>query len=816
VKRHKGLLQLSQLLGCIFGLGLIIIVLSRPLGEIQPLGLLISPYSGVWRHSPTSEGEATVLLADALKSRGMGNVEIIFDKNGVPHISSDKDQSVYFAQGFITAYFRLWQMDFLSRLTAGRVSEIIGAKALPVDRFFRRLKLPAAAEASTDLMLNDVATRDAILSYISGVNARIEQLEIDSIPFEYRIFGTHPEPWTPERVAYLSKYLTWELTGYMYDHRFTETKHAISKQLLDLLFPLNSHFPSTIIGDDDLATNQRKNIATRTTKSRNPNYLSESEEVLSNFQIKIPELAAPDTNNGSNNWAIHGSLSSTGKPIISNDIHLSYTLPALWFPIQLTTPNQNVYGASLPGSPGVIIGFNENVSWAVTNGTNDVLDWYRLKFRDETHREYLFNGSWRPVIMTEEKIWLPDGRYEKIQTRESHIGPILFEKGDREHIAETPEGLAIQWTGLIPSNELKTFLLLNRADKTASCLDSLNGYVAPPQNFLCADRFGKVAYRLSGIFPVREGRDGRSIEEAISSRDIWQGFLSPEESPHKNQVDDYIVSANQAPFNGERQSKFGWFFANPFRAESIRGHLENARKRGKISPKDIIAIQADERDLSTLKFIRWTQQKLAHEGINFSKQTQKCLDEVDFESWDGQHRPNSKAAVLASEWLVQLEAYVWRELIGPEKTHFWPQRWRLLETITNDQSFAQLHLPISLSAILNQTLDETCRTLNDHFHRIPNWSDYQVTQIRHTARLPGLGIKSVVAGGTADSIFANKGQHGPTWKMVVSMENPPRAWSMIPGGKNGDPSSREYDGTLQKWSTGEMQPVYFFLRKASK
>ncbi len=811
MNKNRRVLNAVQGIVCLLVAASMAVLLGRSFEDIQPLGKLISPSTGIWRHASTGDTEAQQQLALALKQKGIEDVSLSFDEDGVPHLTAEKDSSLYFAQGFITAYYRLWQMDFLSRLTAGRAAELLGEKALPVDRFFRRLKLPGAAEASADLLVSDLVTREAVLAYVDGVNSRIEQIEITSLPFEYRLFGTHPEPWTPERIAYLSKYMTWELTGYMYDYRYTQTKNKISGEILELLFPRTSKFPATILGDDNSTKKDR--LQTLRSSAATP-------QLVATRQFEPPLEIQSDPQNGSNNWAINGRLMASGRALVSNDLHLSYTLPALWFPIHLASSNQNVFGASLPGSPGVIVGFNDNVSWAVTNGTNDVLDWHSLRFRDENHRAYLFNGTWRPVVISEEKIWLPDGRFELIQTRETHIGPILFEEGDTKNFNETPSGLAIQWTGLIPSNELRTFLLLNRANTTAECLDSLKGYIAPPQNFLCADKDGRISYRLSGVFPAREHSDGRDVREAVGDADVWQGYLASEENPQRDRVADYIVTANQAPFNGDRQADYGWFFANPYRADTIGELIESKKKRGKIRPEEIVEMQANDLNKLTLFFRDWAARHLPHDfPASLPSQhlrSNLCWKEANLASWNGRHDPESKAATLASAWMERFESAVWESVIGNARDHHWPSRWRLMETVTNQEAVAKLGLEKPIGDILLTSLLDACEHLYEAHHDLPAWSAYQTTSIRHTGRIPGLGRKRVKAGGAADSVFANKGHHGPTWKMVVSMETPPRAWAMIPGGKSGDPSSLEYDGALNEWGEGKMKRVHFKPRKGKK
>jgi penicillin G amidase len=807
VNKSRRIFVIAQGLSCLLLTAFMGLLLGRSFEDLHPLGKLISPNSGIWRHQPTDDEAARRQLMIALKQKGIEDVTLTFDEDGVPHITAENDSSLYFAQGFVTAYFRLWQMDFLSRLTAGRAAELLGEKALPVDRFFRRMKLPGAAEASADLLVSDLATRDAVHAYVNGVNARIEQIEIESLPFEYRLFGTHPEPWTPERIAYLSKYMTWELTGYMYDYRYTKTKNKVSGEILELLFPRTSRFPATILGDDSYTSKNRSHVSEGRINSA---------KLVSDIDFKVPAEIQPEPHNGSNNWAINGRYTASGKALLSNDLHLSYTLPALWFPIHLASATHNVFGASLPGSPGVIVGFNDNVSWAVTNGTNDVLDWHSLRFRDEHHREYLFNGTWRPVVISEEKIWLPDGRFELIHTRETHFGPILFEEGDTKNIADTPSGLAIQWTGLVPSNELRTFLSLNRAASTSECLDALKGYVAPPQNFLCADKDGRISYRLSGVFPSRLHSDGRDVREAVGDADVWQGFLTAEESPQKDNVADYIITANQAPFNGDRQADFGWFFANPYRADTIRELIETEKKRGKIRPEDVVKMQADDQNKLTTQFRDWATKRLPADSGTIDIKSGQCWKEANLENWNGRHDRESKAATLTDVWLDQFEQLIWGTVIGSQREHFWPSRWRLMETVMNEESYTRLAGGKAVGEVLRESLRKACDELYESYQHLPGWSEYQITNIRHTGRIPGLGRKMVNAGGAADSVFANKGHHGPTWKMVVSMENPPRAWAMIPGGKNGDPSSLEYDGTLKEWGAGKMKRVHFKPRKGKK
>lgn len=817
--KRKAMLAIKGLV-FFFVLIALCLALGRSFADLGPVGHLLAPSTGVWRHQPASENDLLKNFPAAMDAAGINRVELTIDSDGVPHLVSDDETALYFAQGYVTAYYRLWQMDFMSRITAGRVAELLGEKALPIDRFFRRLKVPSAAEASADLMLNDLSTRNSLIAYSNGVNTRLQQIDISNLPFEYRLFGTFPEPWEPRRAAYLLKFMTWELTGFMYDFRLSSAKTKLSSELFDLLFPIAHRVPGTVMGD-------------RASVPRHRNSRFEAEQIDASFSQmdfalidkKIPDFVRPDPTNGSNNWAIAAKHMSNNRPALSNDLHLGYTLPALWFPIQLTGPGINVYGASLPGAPGVIVGFNENMGWAVTNGTNDVLDWYSLRFRDESRREYLFEDTWRPVILTEEKIHLPDGRYEIIQTRETHIGPILFEEGEAKAVAQTPSGLALQWTGLIPSNELKSFLALNRAKKASDCRDALKGYIAPAQNFVCADQKGAVTYRLAGLFPDRRSRDGRLVNEAVNSSDVWQGFIPPEENPAIENVRDYIITANQAPFNGPQQSDYGWFFSTPYRSLRIEQLIEAKRKSsktsGKLTPEDLIDIQADTGSLLSLTFKELVLKELKNLPLAAKAAEFKCSPvqnlEQELVDWNAVHSPESIIASLMSEWLARYETELWQTRLGPALESYWPNKWRLLEVSKNSAQWAKLwsDSPRSVADVLSSSLSTACMALLESHAKVPDWWEYQATYAQHSGRIPGLGSRKLQTGGSAESVFANKGGHGPTWKMVVTFENTPRAWFMIPGGQSGDPGSKDYDRYLDEWTKGRMRPVQFFKRKES-
>lgn len=798
-------------LASLLGLALLCVGLSRSVSGLSPIGVLIAPSQGLWRHRPTDRLDLISRLEAAVREAGLPAVEMEIDDAEVPHLKSESEVSLYFAQGFVTAYYRLWQMDFLSRITAGQVAEILGEKALPIDRFFRRMRLPAAARASAALMMGDPVTKAPLAAYTRGVNARITQMDITSLPIEYRLFGIVPEAWNEERAAYLLKFMTWELTGYLYDFRITASKAKLAHDIFDILFPLNAKIPGAILKDKlSINTSLKQELAP-----------SSPRQMASINWRDIPDDVLPEAANGSNNWAVPARMMTNHRALLANDLHLGYTLPALWFSIQLTSPTMNVYGASLPGAPGVIVGFTDSMGWAVTNGSDDVLDWYSLRFRDGKRQEYFFENTWRPVVTREETIKVAGGASETVKTRETHVGPVVFDDGDAPAVIEIPSGLAVQWMGHTPSNELKSFLMLNRAESARDCTTALKGYIAPSQNFVCADRTGKIVYKHAGVFPDRKNRDGRFIFEASRDADLWHGTLPPEENPSFETTSDLVITANQAPFNGDSLHRYGWFFASPYRALQIRSLIEE-KKQWK--PEQMIEVQGDTGSWLSKNFVRFVFREgealplkadLAKDvcGFNSGKTVQQALAE-----WDGKYGAESTAAPLINEWLAKLEEMTWTRIIGARDQMYWPNSWRLFELIENEPDSPIWDDPATpekenLSVRFSQSLKLACDSLNAKTGRrsLPTWGSYQQTTMRHAGRFPGLG-RSVAAGGVADSVFANKGQHGPTWKMIVTFEDRPRAWTMIPGGQSGDPASLGYDDQVEKWAAGQMREVKFNSR----
>ncbi|MBX2939769.1 MAG: penicillin acylase family protein, partial [Ferruginibacter sp.] len=337
-----------------------------------PLGKLLSPQHGVWQNAEPMEAD----FNEQINLKGLqGAVEVQFNDRLVPHIFAEYENDAYFVQGYLHARFRLWQMDFQTLAAAGRISEIVGEKALPHDREFRRLGMVYAAERTLEVMEADPVLKAQCDAYTAGVNARIDELTASTLPLEYKLIGYYPERWSNLKTALFLKYMSYDLAARENDFELTNALSYFGRDDYRLLFPLHQDSLDPIVPGVIGSDSALKVMAPISYDTLSP------QETM----VSVYDKPAPET--GSNNWVIAPSRSSTGGPILCNDPHLGLNLPSLWYEIQITTPEFSTYGVSFPGSPAVIIGFNDSIAWGVTNGGRDVRDYYAIEFKDESRSE---------------------------------------------------------------------------------------------------------------------------------------------------------------------------------------------------------------------------------------------------------------------------------------------------------------------------------------------------------------------------------------------------------------------------------------------
>src|SRR5882757_6743226 len=397
----------------------LIFFLNNQWGKIPPLGKFLSPQHGFWQNAePVGKNYGEELSLPGLKDRA----SVYFDQYLIPHVYANSEADACYIQGYLHAKFRLWQMEFQAFAAAGRLSEVLGPgennSILKFDRSMRRLGMVDAAENAVKEIEKDSTSKRDCDAYTSGVNDYIRNMRSGELPLEYKLLNYQPEPWSNLKIALFIKYMAFDLAGADNDFEMTNAKSIFSKQDLAKLYPsiIDSADPIIPKGTHFLPPG----ILPKAPATADSLYFGNKDTVTAR-EMK------PEKSNGSNNWAVSGKKTLSGRPILCNDPHLSTNLPAIWYQMQIRTAGYNVYGVSFPGAPYIVIGFNDSCAWGVTNAGRDVRDYYTIKFKDSTRREYWFNNEWK---MAEKKIdtFRVKGQPEFYDTVAYTIfGPVMYD-----------------------------------------------------------------------------------------------------------------------------------------------------------------------------------------------------------------------------------------------------------------------------------------------------------------------------------------------------------------------------------------------------
>lgn len=777
-------LLLALLLAC---------AVSLKWSDLPPLAPFLNPIKGVWNRGMMALRPFDI---QPIASHFKKKIHYQVDKNLVPHIFAEDEKEAYMAQGFYCASQRLWQMEFLSRLAAGRLSEIFGKRTIELDTHFRNLRLLEAAKASEDLISKDAFTSERIIAFTRGVNLFVDSLKPQDDPFEFKLFGIRPEKWSPLKSSLILKLMTYNLSGHSEDIK--RTRSLLKLNSIELYKTL---YPKDVFGPHYYEI-EPSNLGAL------------ADPYTSVLEKNVAELLKflPSPLNGSNSFATDASHNISGAPLLANDVHLDLTLPNLWYLIQIHTPQFNAMGVSLPGAPGVILGFNQDLSWGSTNSAIDSFDWFLVDV-DSQSKSFNIDSQSIPLKKTTEILKVRNKMDQTISLFDSTLGPIYnFEEKHQIENNRTKSHrwspLLMSWTGHKPSNEFKSFLQLMRAKSVSECREALVGFVAPLQNILCADRV-RSEIILAGFIPQRT-TFGDVVIPLKSIGQLWKKGsqpikLSKIDSPDKRGLN---LNANQSLAEG---SAMGWGneFAQSFRAS----RLEHLLKNQVHSFDTFRRIQNDVNSELAQQFLPFMVAYLSEQASAPQRDFIESL-----ENWNFNFESHSPFAVFFKEWFSNLETQIWEKKLGRKDTAAWPKAVVLLRLLSDPShsQFKDLQMDSkSISQAVDQSFAESFNTLHELFGKKPwrEWrlSESQQTEFTHISRVPGLGRK-VSAGGSYYSPFANYGKHGPTWKLIVSMKDPIKAWGLVPGGNSGDPLSLRYAENLEAWAKGEILPLNF-MRK---
>jgi len=771
------------------------------------LGYFLSPQQGFWKNA---EKLASNFDASIVASELKGNVDVYMDDRLVPHIYADHDEDAYFVQGYLHAKFRLWQMDFQTRVASGRLSEIAGADKLSIDRFFRRLGMVYGAEQTEKYIdENNPVMKATVDAYTAGVNAYLKQLAPEDLPFEYKLMNYEPEAWTAKKTYLFLMFMSYDLTGRAAsaDLQLTNTRDFLGYDLFDKLYTNQQDSLDPIIPKG--ASFAKASIVPIKPINADSNYLKKG--IPGKVTISSEAPIAPDKNNGSNNWAVGGSKTKSGRPILCSDPHLGLNLPSLWYEVQITTPTHSTYGASFPGSPAVIIGFNDSLAWGVTNAGRDVLDYYELKFKDSTQKEYWFNGRWQATTNRTEviKVKYSDDVIENIAM--THWGPTMFD-GHYQNPQSMGRNLAVKWTGHNASTGVETFYKLNRAKNYDDYIAAISLWKCPGQNFAFASKTGDIAIKQQGSFVARWERQGDFIMPGQDSSYDWQGIIPNEENPFiKNPERGFISSANQKSVDPSYPYYLGTAASFPL----YRGISVNKRLQGmtQITPEDMMHLQTDNYNVFAL-----SARPALNKFIDLNKlsaDAQRMVKQMN--EWDLYNNVNAVGITIFKTIWDSVEDAVWGdELAGAAVPLTKPEDFVLLDQMCKDTNWTiadDIRTKNKVETFKEEVMigieNATQKLLNLEKENKLAWGNFKATKVSHLTKIPALSRLNLPIGGGVNILNATTDIHGPSWRMVVHLTDEIEAYGLYPGGQSGNPGSPYYDSFVDYWAAGKYYRLLF-------
>jgi penicillin amidase len=484
-------------------------------------GALAVVYWYAWRPLPRRSGKVEAPLGAA--------ATVSFDALGVPHIRAASLDDALFVQGYVTAQDRLFQMDGLRRVASGELAEILGPQYLESDRETRRLRMRRIAEVAYGTM--PPGDRAAMAAYARGVNQFIAT-HLNDLPLEFKLLGYQPRPWSVVDSLLVCLYMYRDLTTTWRDE---------------------------LVKHDMMAAGDAKKV-----------------------EFLFPSDAAAGELPGSNAWAISGALTASGKPLLSNDMHLGYSLPGIWYMTHIEAPGMDVSGVALPGAPGVMVGHNQRIAWGITNLQFSVQDLYIEQFDDRTGR-YVYHGQVEQAREERELIGVKGQPSVEIVVWITRYGPLF--------VTEGKDKIALRWAAAEPGAIEYPMLDIDRAQNWDEFLSALRRYPGPGVNFVYADTAGNIGFHVAGWLPIRRGYAGDVPVNGSTGDFDWIGTIPFDQLPAAfNPASGIIASANQNTFPTDFPYPYSGNFAPPGRARQIRDRLSTRRNW---RAEDLPAVQRD-------------------------------------------------------------------------------------------------------------------------------------------------------------------------------------------------------------------------------
>jgi len=611
--------------------------------------ILVLLVAGIAAYAYYVAHSALPQLDGRLQVKGLSAaVKVTRDGHGVPAIEAATPEDLFFAQGYVTAQDRLWQMDVMRRFGAGELSEILGEDTLKIDREQRILGLRAAAGKS--LALASPRDRSYFDAYARGVNAFIEA-HGNALPIEFRILKYRPKPWQAEDSIVIANQMVKDLNYYYIPDTLAREKvlAKLGPELAGDLYVNRSWHdrPPTVMREDlNEQNNQNDSDDDDDDDSGPDNSVTEHRGA-----VEIWAQGAPEAVNGSNDWVVSGAHTVTGKPLLSNDMHLGHQMPNLWYEAHLRSSNLDVAGVTLPGMPYVIVGHNQRIAWGFTNIGPTVADVYIENFNAQG--AYQTPQGWQQPEHREELIHVKGKADVAVDVKITRHGPVVTELFPGE-----TRPLALRWTlyeGLhMPFFDVDSAQNWEEFRKAFSQLD------APGQNVVYADVEGNIGYQATGRVPIRASGDGSLPVSGADDAHEWTAYIPFDKLPSiYNPSSGVIATANGRITPDGYAYSIATEWEAPWRTERIYHVLESG---GKFAPADMLALENDVHSENDL----FAAERFVYAVDHAAKPSARAKQAADLmRNWDGRMLASSAAATIAVRSGRELTRLLLEPRLGP-------------------------------------------------------------------------------------------------------------------------------------------------------
>ncbi len=766
---------------------------------------------------PAPENSATLQL-DALRV----SVAVRADERGIPYIEASNEEDLYFAQGYVTASGRLWQMDLLRRTARGELSEIFGNSTLEEDKRRRAYGFAVVAEAAVASLTPQL--RRVIDAYARGVNAYIASLNEQKMPLEFKLLGYKPREWRAADTLVVGKNLAEALSTTWRTDLFRAALADLSPERRAALLPEASPLDVLVVGQDEP---RRKDTRTQVPQSLTSHFSTQAlaalaaDAELSSRTLARVGLAAED-GRASNNWVVAGARTASGKPMLANDPHLSPSAPAIWHMVSLSAPSLRVAGVTVPGMPGVIIGHNEHIVWGMTNLGPDVQDLYIEKFDSSNPRRYMTPAGWREAEVRREEIRVRKNftdtqtdvvPYDVTVTRH---GPIIFERDGARY--------ALRWTALdSQSTEISGLFMLNRATNWQEFTRALSLYTGPTQNFVYADAKGHIGYYGAGRIPMRKSGDGSLPYDGSTDAGEWTAFIPFNELPHVyDPPSGIIVTANQRVVGRTYPHHLTHDWSQPYRARRILNLLQAKRK---LTADDFRTIQADTYAFGGATFARGVVEAMRGQApaAGDALDARWRADLAALEAWDGHMAVDSHAAAIASTMRAAFRRRLLVAALGPERARLydWNNLDVLLDQVVNERPAAWLPAEFkTYQEFFRACYADARQALTQRLGADEmkwTWGNWAQVRFPHPlAAIPVIGqkftIKPFPQAGSGYSAGAGPSVNvgaGVSMRLIADLSDWDKTLQGFAPGESGDPESLHWQDQIADWRNATPRPFPF-------